>query len=69
MWAKLWAFIDILKALLSLWREFKEQREIDQAKEKLKKRAEREKAIKDLENAKTSDELWDAQDRIVRNKP
>jgi hypothetical protein len=56
MWAKLWAFIDILKALLSLWREFKEQREIDQSKEKLKKRVEREKAIKDLENAKTSDE-------------
>jgi hypothetical protein len=56
MWAKLWAFIDILKALLSLWREFKEQREIRSGKEKLKKTVEREKAIKDLENAKTSDE-------------
>ncbi len=69
MLAKLWAFIDILRALLALWRDFKEQRELEQAKEKLEKRAERERAIKDLEKAKTTDELWDAQERIVRNKP
>jgi biopolymer transport protein ExbB/TolQ len=69
MLARIWAFIDILKALLSLWREFKDQRELEQIKEKLEKTVEREKAIKDLENAKTDEEIWDAQERIVRNKP
>jgi len=69
MWAKIWALIEIVRALFELWGEYKDQIELDQAKDRLKKQAERKRAIDDIEKAKTTDDLWDAQDRLVRNKP
>lgn len=67
--AKLWAFIDVVKALLKLWGDIQEQADIDRTKEKLRKQEERKKAIEDIEKATTTDEIWDAQERLVRNKP
>lgn len=51
-----------IRALINLIKYVQEwQRQ--QAKEK------REAALKDSQNAKTDDEIWDSQDRIVNNRP
>ena len=61
--------IAIIKALWSLWNYLKEYQEQQRIIEAEKKRQARDKAIEDLKNAKTEEEIWDAQDRLVKNKP
>lgn len=70
------AFIkSLVELLLALWRAFRLWQDSEDsrlAKEAEERRQEREKAIEDLEKAiEANDEeaIWDAQRRIVANKP
>lgn len=67
--AKFWALIEIIRAIFRLWNEFRAWQEREREAEAARKRIERDKAIEDLKKAKTDEEIWDAQDRIVSNKP
>lgn len=58
----------ILKAL-GLWEGFQSFSDQQRIAEAETKRQNREKAIEDLKNAKTPQEILDAQSRIVANKP
>lgn len=66
MWSKIWGLIEVVRALISLWREYVDAREVKEAKDRLEKSLERDKAIADLKKAKSEEEFWDAQERLVR---
>jgi len=61
--------ITIIKGIFDLIRMFMDMAEKSKVREAERKKLEREKAISDLANAKTQEEIWDAQERITKNKP
>lgn len=63
------AIWQIIQALLGLWHAYQDQQEKNRVAEAERKRQEREKAVADLAKATTAEEKWDAQDRIIRNRP
>lgn len=62
-------FFAIIKGLLSLWRYWQDFQESQRVIETEKKRVAHQKALEDLQKATTEEEIWDAQKRIVDNKP
>lgn len=69
MWSSIMSVIGAIKALIDLFFWFRQLQDNQRKAEAEVRRQEREKAVEDLKNAKTDEEKWDAQDRIVRNKP
>lgn len=69
MWAKIKAFFAILKGLLDLSRYLRDYRERQALKKDRQKAKARQQAVDDLKEAKTDEEIFDAQKRIVDNKP
>ncbi len=68
MFAAITNFFSILKALLDFWNYFKKWQEDQRIAEANKKSQAAKKAIEDLKNAKTQEEVWDAQNKVVKNK-
>jgi hypothetical protein len=69
MLAYIGAAVEIIRALFALWRTFKDWRRQREIEEASKRGQDRVKAIDDVKNAKTPEEAWDAQERIVGSKP
>jgi DNA-binding transcriptional MerR regulator len=69
MFSSITNVIAIIKALIDLWRHLRDFLEQQRKAEAERKRQELDEAMKDAKNAKTEDEVWQSQDRIVRNKP
>lgn len=67
MWGKIWGLVEVLRALIKLYKEWQAWRETERIKDEAKKRAELEKALNDAEKATTPEEAFDAQERIVKN--
>lgn len=67
MLAKIWAAIEIIRALLKMVDHFKEQLEAQKVANAAEKEKLREKAAQDLKDAKTEEEFNDASDRIHDN--
>ena len=68
-WSGLWNLIKLLLALVGLYKPAESAADAARRAEAEKKRQEREKALKDLENAQTEDDFDRAQDSVVRNRP
>lgn len=56
----------ILKALLDLFKYFQQWQENQRKKEALEKEQQLDQALKDLEEAKTDEEIFAAQERIAK---
>lgn len=69
MLSKIWAVLKFLMSLKALWEYFQRAKDAKRSVEAERKAQERDKAIEDLEKAQTDEEIFDAQSRIVRNKP
>jgi hypothetical protein len=67
--AKFWALVEIIRAIFSLWKGFRDWQDRLKEREAQDKKSKREKAIEDAKNAKTPEEFEDAQRRIVDNNP
>ena len=59
----------VIKQIIALIHLFLDYQEKLRQKEKQEKAERLEKAVEDLKNAKTEEEIWDAQRRIADNKP
>lgn len=69
MLSRLWALVEIIKAILALIKELKAYlRERDKQKEDQKDK-DREAALDQAEKATTPEEAFDAQEKIVGSKP
>lgn len=65
MWTKFWALIEVVKGLFHLFDFLRDKLR----KEQLEKKEEAlEKAVDDSKVAKTEEEFFDAQERIVNNR-
>lgn len=69
MIAQIFSIFSIIRELISLIKLFMDMADKQRKAEAERKSQELKKAIEDLKNAKTEEDIWDAQDRIVRNKP
>jgi ABC-type transport system involved in Fe-S cluster assembly fused permease/ATPase subunit len=69
MFAKIWALIEVIKALFSLWREFSQWKERERQKKISEEKKIRDKAIDALLKADTQKDFDDAQKDIVSSKP
>ena len=69
MIANIFAAIQLFLKLIGLWEEFLSFTDKQRIAEGEKKRQERQKAIDDLSTAKTDEEIFDAQERIINSKP
>ena len=67
MWGKIWGLVEVLRALIKLYKEWQAWREAERIKDEAKKRAELEKALNDAEKATTPEEAFDAQERVIRS--
>lgn len=67
--ATIFALIRIILAAFKLWDQFGDYVEAERTLEREAKRKAREEALKDSVVAETDEEIWDAQERIVDNKP
>lgn len=61
------SIVGVIKGLIDLFRMFMDMADKARKAEAERKRQELEKALEDLKNAKTDEEKWDAQGRIVDN--
>jgi Sec-independent protein translocase protein TatA len=68
MWSKIWALIEVIKALFSLWREFKGWRDRERQKELEQKQKDLERAADELSKAQTEKEFDDAQSKLIDAK-
>lgn len=68
MFQSIMSVIGAIKSLIDLWRWFLNWQAKERAKQAEIDRQERDKALEDLSNAKTEEEIWNAQERITRLK-
>jgi hypothetical protein len=66
---QIFAIIQLLLKLFGLWESFCNYTDKLRAAEAAAKTERREKAVDDATKAKTAEEAWDAEERIVANKP
>ncbi len=69
MLTNIFAVIQLVLKLMKLWDQFLDYADTQRKAEAEARRQRREKAIEDAENAKTEEEAWDAQKRIIDNDP
>ena len=63
------AILELIKAFISLWKQFKAWKEQKRIEEQEKKEQERKDSADKLKNAETEDDFDRAQDELVNNKP
>lgn len=61
--------LSLLLAFWDAWKALLSARDASLIRENEEKRQERERAIEDQEKAESEEDIWDAQKRIVKNKP
>jgi len=67
--SKIIAVVGVIKELITLIRMLLAWIEQTKEAEAAKRSEERKKAIEDLKNARTVEEAYEAQERIINNKP
>jgi hypothetical protein len=60
--------ISVIRAIFDLIKMIKDWQESEREKEALNRQLARDQAIENLKNAKTEEEIWDAQERIANSK-
>lgn len=65
----IWDVIKLILAFFGLYKEAKDAAEVARRAEAEQRTQQREKAVEDSKVAETDEEIWDSQDRIVRNRP
>jgi hypothetical protein len=66
---KVWAIIEIIKAVIGIIKDLINMRKNQVAKEASEKQENLEKAVDESKVAQTDEEVWNAQDKIIKNKP
>lgn len=69
MITKLFISIELFLRLFKLWDRFMEHVDHTRALEAEARAQAREKALEDLKNAKTEEEIWRAQEELIKNQP
>ena len=65
----IWDLIKAWQALMDFWKELKGWQEATRLKEQEIRRQARAEAIERLKKAESDDEIFDAQEKLVKSKP
>lgn len=66
MVTKFWAIVEIIRALISFVKQWQEWQRLQREKERVENQQKLDEAIKELADAKTDEEIYAAQDKIVK---
>lgn len=69
MFGQIFAIIQVVLKLIGLWDQFLDWSDQKRVAEAEERRQKREQAISDLDKAKTDEDIFNEQTKIVNNKP